>query len=277
MKRSLLLFFTCGIIYLAGSGYSSGPSLAGHATAVSGCNVNPGCHGASNSATMASLVVVAKASGDTVKDSKYTPGITYVVTVMGSNPTAPGYGFILRASQNGGMAQAGSFANPMPSVSTKTQPVGGFTVFEHKSIIPDVFGTFSASVDWTAPTAGAGNVVMNLAVNGVNANGTTSGDQWNTTSVTLNEGWPSSVEAIAHSLQLRAYPNPANSVLNIAIQNSTSDHYDYAVYSMNGAVVLQGHLNSNVNSIDVSTLASGMHFISITNGIEQNVITFNKL
>lgn len=276
MKRSLLLFFTCGIIYLAGSGYSSGPSLAGHITAVSGCNVS-GCHGPSSTATIPSLVVVAKASGDTVKDARYSPGATYVVTVLGSNASAQGFGFILRASQNSGAAQAGSFTNPAPSASTNTHVVGGFTVFEHKSIVPVTSGGFNASIEWTAPAAGAGNVVMHLAVNAVNANGTTSGDQWNTTTAMLSEGWPSSVETIANSLELRAYPNPANNVLNIDIRNSTSDHYDYAIYSMNGAVVAQGNLNNNVNSIDVSVLASGMHFISIANGIEQKVITFNKL
>ncbi len=276
MKRTLLLFLTCGIVYLAASSYSNGPSQAGHITAVSGCNVS-GCHGASNAATVPSMVVVAKTSGDTVKDNKYTPGVTYVLTVVGSNATAQGFGFILRASQNGGAAQAGSFTNPTPSASTKTQLAGGFTVFEHKSILHPGFGLFSASVDWTAPAAGAGNVVMNLAVNAVNANGTTSGDQWNTTSVSLTEGPPSSVEAIAVSLQLNAYPNPANNILNIDIQNNAAGNYTYTIYSMNGVKAAQGSLNHNVNSIDVSALAKGMHFISITNGIEQEVITFNKL
>ncbi len=276
MKRSLLLIFTCGIIYLAGSSYSTGPSQAGHITAVSGCNVS-GCHGASSTATIPSLVLVGKMSGDTVKDGKYTPGVTYIVTVIGNNAAAQGFGFILRSSQNSGAAQAGSFANPTPSASTKTQSAGAFTVFEHKSIVPVTSGGFSASVEWTAPAASSGNVVMNLAVNAVNSNGTTSGDQWNTTTVILSEGPPSSVEAIAGGLQFNAYPNPANNILNIDIQNSASNEYQYTIYTTAGTVAAQGHLGNNVNSIDVSTLASGMHFISITNGIEQKVITFNKL
>lgn len=276
MKRSLLLFLTCGVVYLAASSYSGGPSLAGHITAVNGCNLS-GCHGASSTATVPSLVVVAKASGDTVKNGKYTPGVAYIVTVMGSNASAQGFGFILRASQTGGTAQAGSFANPVPSTSTKTQLVGGFTVFEHKSVIPDVFGTFNASVEWTAPAAGAGSVAFNLAVNGVNGTGTTAGDQWNTTSVTLTEGPPSSVAAIAGSMQISIYPNPVVGLLNVDMNNNAAGNFNYAIYSMNGAMAAQGQLNNNVNSIDVSSLASGMHFISITNGAEQKVITFNKL
>lgn len=276
MKRSLLLFLTCGIVYLAASSYSTGPSQAGHITAVSGCNVS-GCHGPASTATIPSLVVVAKASGDTVKDARYSPGVTYVVTVMGSNASAQGFGFILRTSQNSGAAQAGSFANPTPSASTKTQSAGAFTVFEHKSVVPVTSGGFSASVEWTAPAASSGNVVMNLAVNAVNSNGTSTGDQWNTTTVILSEGWPASVEATAGGLQFNAYPNPANNILNIDIQNNSSNKYRYTIYSMNGVMAAQGHLNNSVNSIDVSTLASGMHFISITNGTEQKVITFNKL
>jgi hypothetical protein len=46
---------------------------------------------------------------------------------------------------------------------------------------------------------------------------------------------------------------------------------------MNGVMAAHGHLGNNVNTIDVSALASGMHFISISNGMEQKVITFNKL
>lgn len=276
MKHSLLLFLTCGIVYLAGSSYSSGPSLAGHVTAVNGCNLS-GCHGASSTATIPSLVVVAKASGDTVKDGKYTPGVSYIVTVIGNNAAAQGFGFILRASQNGGSAQSGSFANPTPSASTKIQSVGGFTVFEHKSIVPVTSGGFSASAEWTAPAASSGNVVMNLAVNAVNSNGTTSGDQWNTTSVTLTENTTSSVAAIDGGLQLNVYPNPVVSSLNVDLMNNSAADFNYTIYSMNGVKAAQGHLNNNVNTIDVSALASGMHFISITNGVEQKVITFNKL
>lgn len=276
MKRTLLLSLTCGIVYLAASSYSGGPSQAGHITAVSGCNVS-GCHGPSSTATIPSLVVVTKATGDTVKNGKYTPGVLYTVTVIGRNSIAQGFGFILRASQNGGTSQSGAFANPTPTTTTKTQAVGGFTVFEHKATVPVSSGGFSATVDWTAPAAGAGNVVMNLAVNGVNATGTTAGDQWNTTTVALTEGPPSSINAIAHGLQLKAYPNPAKNVLNIDMQQSTSDKYHYSIYSINGVLAMQGYLNNNVNSIDVSGLASGTHFIRITNGIEQQVMTFNKL
>lgn len=276
MKRSLLLFLTCGIVYLAGSSYSSGPSLAGHVTAVNGCNLS-GCHGASNAATVPSLVVVAKTSGDTVKNGKYTPGVTYIVTVIGNNPAAQGFGFILRAAQNSGAAQAGSFANPTPSASTKTQSAGAFTVFEHKSVVPASSGGFSASVEWTAPVAGAGNVAMNLAVNAVNGNGTTSGDQWNTTSVTLTENTTSSVAAIDGGLQLNVYPNPVVSLLNVDLMNNAAADFNYTIYSMNGVMAAQGQLSNNVNTIDVSALTTGMHFISITNGTVQKVITFNKL
>lgn len=272
MKKTLLLSFTAAMLYLAVSSFSTGPSATAftHTTAENGCG-GGSCHGsASSSATAASLIVIHKSTGDTVRNGQFTPGETYTVVVGGTNAVQSHYGFILRASQNGGTAQAGTFANPMPGATTKTQMVGGFTVFEHKAKVPAMSGGFSATVDWTAPAQGGGTVTMHLAVNGVDNNNGATGDQWNTTSTSLAEA-PVSVSTVATEVHITAYPNPAASTLYLKGISNTA--YNYTVYNLNGSVVAQGMFN---NSVDVSSLASGTYFLNLTNGQTNEVVTFNK-
>lgn len=268
MKRILLLSFSCAALYLSLTSYSNGPSLAGHATAQSGCNVGGGCHGPSNSATTASILLIKKSSGDTVKNNEYEPGETYTLVVGGTNFTAAGFGFILRSSHTSGTMQAGTFGtNVMPATSTKTQGVSPFTVFEHKSIISPASGGFEASVDWTAPADSTGDVTMHLSVNAVNSNGNTGGDQWASTSATFAEK-PTSIAQV-NNVSLSVYPNPATSTLYIKSNNS----YNYVVIGLNGSI----ELNGTGNTIDVSSLATGMHILKLSDGKQIQTITFNKL
>ena len=59
------------------------------------------------------------------------------------------------------------------------------------------------------------------------------------------------------------YPNPANDVLNINIDNDFASDYRYSVFDIYGRVFID--TNENQTSIDISGLNSGIYFIRISN------------
>ncbi len=279
MKRYLLLFCTAGLLYVSLSSSSNGPSgtPAGVQTAKNGCG-GSGCHGGTFTPTNSTIDIIEDGQTAAVTDGKYKPNATYMLGATVFAPSAQKFGYILLATDAAGN-QAGTLTNPLSLPQVKITTKGQFTVAEQPSPLSPVGGGLAIpGIDWKAPAAGKGAVTFYIAVNAVNGNGSAdAGDQYVLLSKTYQEGNPVSIENISREIEVVAYPNPANNLLNIDIQNSTSNKYHYSIYSMNGVLAAQGHLGNNVNTIDVSALASGLHFISITNGIEQKVITFNKL
>lgn len=276
MKRTLLLFFSVSIAFLALSSYKNGASLGGTTVVNNGCNGTGGCHGTMSSATDAKLYLIEKISGDTVKNGKYSPGASYTAVVTGTNASAAAFGFMLSSTDVASM-QFGTFANPMPASNTKTQSFSGLTVFEHMSPINATAGAFSASVDWTAPKPGNGDITMRLYVNAVDGTNTTANDQWDEEITTLNQGDNASIAGVGNIISMSVYPNPASNVLNIDISNGNSNNYQYAIYAISGAVTATGNMTNSINSIDISDLQSGIHFLKVTDGSQQKVIRFNKL
>ena len=67
---------------------------------------------------------------------------------------------------------------------------------------------------------------------------------------------------------LKLYPNPASSKLNVAV---ASKYFNtaYSIYDNTGRVVLAGKLQSEVTSIQLGDLPSGVYTISIGDGIRQ--------
>lgn len=66
------------------------------------------------------------------------------------------------------------------------------------------------------------------------------------------------------------YPNPADQTLYI---DSTIAMTDYSIISAQGSIVQEG--KSNVNSIDLSRLSSGLYFITIR--LENGKETMQKI
>lgn len=62
------------------------------------------------------------------------------------------------------------------------------------------------------------------------------------------------------------FPNPAvNGVLNIQLNNANS-HYDYKMYNVIGGLVKKGSLNTGLNTLDVSNVATGIYVVRMTDG-----------
>ena len=129
----------------------------------SGCT----CHGSSSTISPSLSGLPWGAGG-------YSPGATYSLNWDGG-PHIPGDGgFNLDAS-------AGTWSN----LGSQVQLLNGELTHSSDSLR-------SWSADWTAPSAGTGNVVFNLAVLYANGNGANSGDDWGTGTWTLGEASSSS-------------------------------------------------------------------------------------
>jgi polyhydroxybutyrate depolymerase len=61
----------------------------------------------------------------------------------------------------------------------------------------------------------------------------------------------------------RVYPNPVNTELTIEME--LSEEKKYRIYSTFGGLVLSGKLNSNINTIDLSSLPPNVYILNINN------------
>jgi len=61
----------------------------------------------------------------------------------------------------------------------------------------------------------------------------------------------------------RVYPNPVNTELTIEME--LSEEKKYRIYSTIGGLVLSGKLNSNINTIDLSSLPPNVYILNINN------------
>ena len=62
------------------------------------------------------------------------------------------------------------------------------------------------------------------------------------------------------------YPNPVNAgLLNIKL-NTANSNYEYQMYNVIGGLVKKGSLTTGLNTLDVSTIASGIYVVRMTDG-----------
>lgn len=72
-----------------------------------------------------------------------------------------------------------------------------------------------------------------------------------------------------NSLEYTIYPNPANDVLNISIDNDFATDYRYTVFDIYGRIFID--TNENKSTLDISELNSGVYFIRISNQKGANI------
>lgn len=273
MKRTLLLLLTAGAVYVTMSSNAGGASISsGAAPAKNGCG-GSGCHGTSASTSVVPVVTLtAVSTGQVVTNGEYSPNETYTVAIGGSGGPANKFGYMMSATDGSGK-QVGTFSNA--SSGSKVQSVSGLSVVEHSMALSPTGGALVASVTWKAPAKGSGDITFDLAVNSLNnKSGEDNGDLFNTVSVALKEGWALNVNNVITKANVVVYPNPATDVLHVELPNSAS--HTYKVLNMNGAVALQGVLQSSSASINVAVLPTGNYILKMTNGADVMHTSFVK-
>ena len=117
---------------------------------------------------------------------QYSPGTTYPITVVLTNPGMAAAGFQLTARFTDGGKQAGSLARA-PSDSTRVAITMSYDIaYAHQlrpGSAPAAKDTASWTVLWTAPASGGG-VSFHAAANAADGDDTVDGDVVHTTSAT---------------------------------------------------------------------------------------------
>lgn len=284
-KRILLFTAFAGITALTLSSYDNGPFAggAGNRTGSAGSTANcttGGCHSANTANTKPTVVVLSGATPVT----KYLPGATYTIAVGGTNSTAalPKFGFQLSAVKVSNTSQqAGTFSGVPSGVAIRNS--GGLQLVEHSSPLSGT-GTgntwaYATSFSWTAPAVGTGQVEFFLTLNAVNGNNSTSGDQPNNITATINE-IPAGIEEIQGAINVAAYPNPATDRVNIKMSDVANGTYGLTVFDLNGKKIVTESLDVTggnfETALNAQTWAAGLYHIKIAKGGSERVLSVVK-
>ncbi len=238
------------------AGYANDP-LGGNNTCTNG-----GCHDSHPDFTAPAGTIVMKDAANNIVTS-YTGGQSYTITINAMNHgNTAGFDAIV---ENASGVKEGNFTS-----GTGCQNKSGYMTHTFSGTI----GTSKSwSFGWTAPVAGTGTVTIYAVVNRANGNGSESGDSiFNTTQV-LTENTGSAVEAIGTTKIISVYPNPTSQVCYLNCSNAAANGLVVKCYALNGTVVLNQVLTSNV--IDLNGLAKGIYVLNLQ--AKDGAITSQKL
>lgn len=185
--------------------------------------------------------------------TEYTPNHMYNAEVL-VNETAGtplGYGFQMVALAN--VNNSGLVGWESPASNVQITSANNRSYAEHN----DVTTNNSFQMKWKAPAAGTGDITFYAAGNGVNKNSATSGDGAALTSLLLAEknGPPIAVELI-NMLMPKVFPNPVKDLLNVKNFKGSVEIFD-----AKGKLVYANAPDTDVQSIDFSSLPNGVYFI----------------
>ena len=77
---------------------------------------------------------------------------------------------------------------------------------------------------------------------------------------------PTTVQDIYSSYKLDIYPNPFDSKISIRFSEPILQNATYEVYNLIGELKLSGRLTDKENTFDLSSLSSGVYYITILSG-----------
>ena len=309
LRRRILLFTAIagmGIAILTsgrnGAGAEKGYDCTGAETGlgnVSGCAATTGCHGGSANAGLTLALTLDSAGG--VATTHYTGGMTYTVTITGTNTTAttlPVFGFqvsciegstsVTTPTNAGTFATSGLPTDVIYTPATATEFV--CNVIEHGHPIAATTGTGSSgttyieSFKWTAPATGTGTVsfwgALNAAPGGADTTVST-GTIWNTTKLTIGE-WPSTgVANVTNHISVTTFPNPVINNLTLQMDNTQAGIYSLQVFDLNGRIVTTENITvngtSNTSTINTGNWAPGTYHVVIEKDGNRQVIPVVKL
>ena len=245
MKKILLsTLFMASVFTLTLTLSSNANGPGGNRTGSPGSSGNcASCHGGGN--FNGSLIAGIVEIGDTNFISTYTPNKVYEVYVNAKGTsTKKGFQATIVKSD---ISAAGTLATAPTGTScymSGTKKIWGHTT-------PNTIGKWR--MQWTAPAAGTGNIVVYSAAVLANGNGGDNGDQAVTTSKTITEAVASQENIQKTNIKLLG--NPVNNQVVI------SENALYmAIWNHAGQIVAKSY---NSNLCDVRNLAPGTYILQI--------------
>lgn len=117
----------------------------------------------------------------------------------------------------------------------------------------------ASSYTWN-PSIPTNNVVSPTSTTTYSVIGENAGNCSGSNQITINVQACTGIDELTNS-SFNLHPNPAKNFLTVNGINNSS----YAVLNMLGETVLSGKIDNQTNTIDISTLNSGMYFINLNN------------
>ena len=287
MKKKIAVFtFLIALCYIIFSSYSAGTAASGFncsgaKASVTTCGGSGSlCHGSGGGTT--TYIRVDSAGG--VQVGSYVPGITYTVTVGGTNPLPlPKFGFQFTAVKGMGAAQtlAGTYAG-FPLHVTANSYSGLLFVEQTAGIDAPTPGTYQEKFQWVAPSLpGSGIITMYLTLLAVNGNNfQDTNDVSGNVSITLLERTLGTVTPFANSVNIKAFPNPVTNNLNLSIDNAPAGTYSILAYDLNGKLVTSQAvaINNALQPVNINTTSwpPGIYKLIIEKDENRQQITIVK-
>lgn len=273
MKTNFLYtIFAVLIVAVIAMGSSGGRATAAGA----GNTIAPGdagstcitCHG--NNAAVEVSLDIAITDGDGNAIEKYVPGTIYNASVtindLMGDPAAYGFQIVaLNAALNEDGPGVNTFSDPAADVQLATI-ANGRQYAEHNgpNQTDNVF-----EFKWTAPEANSGTVTFYSCGNGVNLNGSTSGDNAACATLELLER-PVSLTDLNLVADLSVAPNPIEESINLAVNSTLAGDFTARVFSASGQEVLQRTVTLNGGNnrftFPAQDLTAGIYFLQLSNG-----------
>ena len=286
-----------------GAGAEKGYDCTGAETGLgnsSGCATVAGCHGGSANSGLTLLLTLDSAGG--VSTTHYIAGMTYTVTITGTNTTATTYdtfGFQVSCIEGSIAAttpnNAGTFqATGLPAHVRYTAAPGSpdfvCNVIEHNDPIPATTGTggtgttYAASFTWTAPVGGTGVVsfwgAMNIAPGGADT-GVSTGTIWNTTKLIVADWHATGIANVVNQISVTAFPNPVINNLSLQMDNAQPGIYSLEVFDINGKIVTTENIavnaTSHTSTINASNWTPGTYHVVVEKDGSRQMIPVVKL
>lgn len=270
-KKFIALLFasTIGIIVFSDIAYTNNNGKEGK-TGSPGENACNQCHSTNALNSGGGSVTI---SSPDMPNWVYFPGTTYTINVkvkkLGLGKFGFGFEALLPSGANGGLIQTASSSN---AKSINAVVLGNSrTNAVHKQ--PNHFSqdSITFSFEWTAPTAGTGNITFYAAGNATNSGNNTAGDFIYTSNQVITEASTVDIVKLLESKELTIFPNPASNFITINLpEESAQQNTQVHIFDVKGALVYSQNLininNSKNISLDVDFLNEGIYFIHLENG-----------
>lgn len=214
-------------------------------------------------------ISLADLNGNLVTDNEYIPGETYnmSVTINSTGTNTPArYGFQVLALTDANQQEVNTWANTSANAKIALAANTGRTYVEHNN--PSVDNTFT--MEWTAPAEGSGSITVYSCGNGVNGNGSTTGDAAACNSITLQEANISSASSLTLApFSIDINPNPAIDFINVNIDSPIQEEFTMNVLNVNGQLIQSQIWDldqaDNRTEIQINNLPPGMYFLQMVN------------
>lgn len=262
MKKVVLSIFSLSIV-LIGLSIVLSSSSQGRAFAANAGNTGaPGestvcgsCH-AGGSFTSTTYQIELLDSQNNVVNS-YIPGNVYTLRGSFTTPiggiSPPRYGFQV-VSLIGTNTAYNAWSSPSANARVASAS-NGRSYAEHRG--PSASNVYT--VNWTAPTAGSGNVTFYSAANGVNRNSNTSGDNSFRNQITISESISTGISNVESVSDFLLYPNPVKNVLYIT--GAPDFKGALSIIDQSGKVVLVAPFNGPQLTLQMGDLSNGLYFV----------------